>query len=88
MLCRSNTSSLQATTPAKPSRGSDASVKEAMKKTLKKMKSSISNNKKRKRSASAQSPAQHALVRNVTMGDAIEWMIKVADDPHFERYIR
>lgn len=84
-----NASSLQATTPAKPSSGSDASVKEAMKKTLKKMKSSISNNKKkRKRSASAPSPAQHALVRNVTMGDAIEWMIKVADDPHFERYIR
>jgi len=84
-----NTSSLQATTPAKPSRGSDASVKEVMKKTLKKMKSSISNSKKkRKRSASAPSPAQHALVRNVTMGDAIEWMIKVADDPHFERYIR
>ncbi|ELR23917.1 Lecithin:cholesterol acyltransferase [Acanthamoeba castellanii str. Neff] len=85
-----NTSSLQATTPAKPSSGSDASVQEVMRRTLKKMKSSISNNKnkKRKRSASAPSPAQHALVRNVTMGDAIEWMIKVADDPHFERYIR
>lgn len=34
------------------------------------------------------SPSPHALVRNVTMNDAIEWMIKVADDPYFESYIR
>lgn len=34
-----------------------------------------------------QSPS-HVLVRNVTMSDAIEWMLKVAEDPQFERYIR
>jgi hypothetical protein len=74
------------TTTADGGNDSSVSVEEVMKKKLKKMKSKLK--KKIKKLRASPTPSPHALVRNVTMGEAIDWMIKVADDPHFERYVR
>lgn len=44
--------------------------------------------KQSKKKNASPSPSPHALVQNVTMDGAIEWMIRVANDIYFERYIR